>query len=69
MQLFAAAGQLVDQHFQPALAALRTVGALETLDGPVMNVLRKAFQSKHQEILIMIDRGDLISRKVEVLVD
>ena len=51
MQLFASASQMVDDHFEPGLAKIKEIGCLTTLEGPVMNVLRKAFQTKHQSIL------------------
>jgi hypothetical protein len=50
-QTFTCAAALVDRHFQPALAALTQAGCLSSLDGPVMNVLRKAFQTRHLQIL------------------
>ena len=48
MQVFAAANRIVEQYFEPGVNAIKNVGCLESLEGPVMNVLRKAFQTKHE---------------------
>ena len=47
MQAFAIATEMVDEHFEPAITAVKAISCLDTLEGPVLNVLRKAFQSKH----------------------
>lgn len=54
LQAFQAAAGLVDKHFAPAFDSLKQVGCLETLEGPLMNVLRKAFQTRHLSIVDQI---------------
>lgn len=51
MQTFALANKMIDEYFEPALAGIKKVGCQQSLEGPVLNVLRKAFQTKHREIL------------------
>lgn len=69
MQLFASANRMVDDHFEGAYAGLKAVGCLESLEGPVLNVLRKAFQPKHKEILRLIAKEDKVVRRAEQLID
>ena len=40
----------IEKHFQPVEAALKRVGAVSALDGPVANVLRKSYQSNWRQI-------------------
>ena len=41
----------VNNYFRPSEDALRKTGCLEALEGPLMNSLRKCYQSKWKEIL------------------
>lgn len=41
---------------------LKSVGCLDTLEGPVLNVLRKAFQSRHHQIVPLIAREEVLER-------
>ncbi|KAM3129613.1 hypothetical protein pb186bvf_018294 [Paramecium bursaria] len=43
--------RLIQEHFQPSFKQLQQVGCLDTLDGPVMNVLRKSFQGTYKQIV------------------
>lgn len=69
LQAFTCAAALVDLHFQPALAALMHAGCLSSLDGPVLNVLRKAFQTRHLEILQQLSQQERLSADAEQIID
>lgn len=45
------------------------MGCLSSLDGPVINVLRKAFQTKYEEIQALIAQDESILNRLEQLVD
>lgn len=62
LQSFQVAAALVDAHFEPALSQLKSVGCLESLEGPVLNVLRKAFQSRHRHIVPLIAKEEVLER-------
>ena len=69
LQTFNVAATMVDQYFQPAFAVLRGVGCLESLEGPVMNVLRKAFQTRHKSIITQITKAKILENHSEEIID
>jgi len=42
--------QAIERHFEPAEQALKKVSNLQSLDGPIMNVLKKTYQSNWKSI-------------------
>ncbi len=42
---------MIDNHFSETFELIRVTGCLETLDGPIMNVLRKSYQTSFGKIL------------------
>ena len=42
---------MVDEYFAGALEGVREVGCFENIEGPIMNVLRKSFQTTYEKIL------------------
>jgi hypothetical protein len=45
------------------------VGCLDSLEGPVMNVLRKAFQTKHQSIVAQITQTEALEQQAAAVID
>lgn len=43
---FTKVNELIDTYFQPCFSLIKEKSCLSTLDGPIMNVMRKGFQSK-----------------------
>jgi hypothetical protein len=69
LQAFQTAAALVEAHFAPALEAVRQVGCLDSLEGPVMNVLRKAFQTRHLSIATQIAKPEQLEQHAETIID
>ena len=69
LQAFQTAAALVDAHFSPAFEALRKVGCLDSLEGPVMNVLRKAFQTRHLGIAAQIIQQKQLENQALAIID
>lgn len=47
-------GKLQDgivQYFMPVISVTKKIGCFETLEGPIMNVLRKSYQNNFKEIV------------------
>lgn len=42
---------LVKKYFTPSIQAISEAGCFESIDGPIMNVLRKAFQTTYKTII------------------
>ena len=42
---------ILDDYFRESFEVIKTTGCLETLDGPIMNVLRKSYQTTFDKIL------------------
>ena len=42
---------MVEEYFFEALEGVKKVGCLESIEGPIMNVLRKSFQATYEKIL------------------
>lgn len=51
LQAFQGINIIIDAHFKEALDKLKEVGCLSSLEGPIMNVIRKAFQTNHRAIV------------------
>ena len=49
-QAFTKTQDLVEKYFQPANQSILKTGCFTTLEGPIMNVLRKAYQTNYMEI-------------------
>eukprot|EP01017_Pseudomicrothorax_dubius_P024609 TRINITY_DN2614_c0_g1_i4.p1 TRINITY_DN2614_c0_g1~~TRINITY_DN2614_c0_g1_i4.p1 ORF type:complete len:201 (+),score=16.55 TRINITY_DN2614_c0_g1_i4:65-667(+) len=47
---FKGVSDIVSQYFGPTEASIRTTGAFESLEGPIMSVLRKSYQTTYQDI-------------------
>lgn len=43
--------KMVEEYFAGALEGVREVGCFENIEGPIMNVLRKSFQTTYEKIL------------------
>jgi hypothetical protein len=43
--------KMVEEYFFEALEGVKKVGCLESIEGPIMNVLRKSFQATYEKIL------------------
>lgn len=48
---FEQVNDIVKQYFEPSFNAIAHAGCFDTIEGPIMNVLRKAFQTTYTEIL------------------
>jgi hypothetical protein len=60
-QSFIEVHKLVDEYFQPCLDMIKQTGCFDSIEGPIMNVLRKAFQSRYQKIIENILKESRIS--------
>lgn len=69
MQSFQAAVHLVEQHFQHVVESIKTTGCLDTVEGPIMTVLRKAFQTRHRNIIAVISKPKLLQAKACQIID
>ena len=72
MESYKRTQELITLYMQPALNSLQKVGCFDTLDGPIMNVLRKAFQTTHSEIIEKIvssGKLKLIATEIHGFVD
>lgn len=43
--------EVVINYFNPANNIIKKLGCFDTIDGPIMNVLRKSYQQNYKEIL------------------
>jgi hypothetical protein len=66
---FAQVIKILDEYFKDTFENIKTTGCFETLDGPIMNVLRKSFQTTFDKILRkIIEKGELAGIS-QVLID
>ena len=42
---------LIKSYFAPSFEAISIAGCFDNIDGPITNVLRKAFQTTHKKIM------------------
>lgn len=52
--------EVVKKYFAPCFHAIAQVGCFETIEGPIMNVLRKAFQTTYMDILANFEKNGRI---------
>ena len=57
--------ELVAEYFEPAFGAVKRAGRFDSLEGPIMNVLRKSFQGNYKQIVPQI----LQREKLSLIVD
>jgi hypothetical protein len=43
--------KILDEYFVGAFENLKAIGCFENIEGPIMNVLRKSFQTTYENIL------------------
>lgn len=43
--------KLIDDHFEKTFSMIKNTGCLDKLEGPIMNVLRKSFQTTYDKII------------------
>jgi hypothetical protein len=59
-QTFPRSAELVTRYFEPAERELKRVSCVDTLEGPVMNVLRKAYQANWKRLYAQCRNGPKI---------
>ena len=48
---FSETQNILNKHFEPALSCIQKTGCFDSIEGPIMNVLRKAYQTTYKKIL------------------
>lgn len=41
---------LIEKYFEPCIQSIKVTGNFDNIEGPIMNVLRKAFQTTYRQI-------------------
>lgn len=59
---------MLDGYFEGTFEMIKGTGCLDSLEGPVMNVLRKSFQTSYDKMLRRISEQNNIGALAEKLV-